>query len=53
MVRHGSLLSNIPDRLASEEFVELFSRDGVKIERIVSTGQASPTGFWYDQDFDE
>ena len=22
----------------------------VRIERIVSTGQASPPGFWYDQD---
>jgi cupin 2 domain-containing protein len=24
-----------------------------RIERIVSTGQASPPGFWYDQDRDE
>ena len=23
---------------------------GLRIERIVSTGQASPPGFWYDQD---
>lgn len=53
MVRHGNLLSDIPDRLASEQFVEFFSRGGVKIERIVSTGQASPPGFWYDQNFDE
>ena len=28
---------------------ELLSRDGVRIERIVSLGQASPPGFWYDQ----
>jgi cupin 2 domain-containing protein len=26
---------------------------GVRIERIVSRGQCSPTGFWYDQDHDE
>jgi cupin 2 domain-containing protein len=26
---------------------------GVRIERIVSTGQCSPDGFWYDQDHDE
>jgi len=26
---------------------------GVRIERIVSTGQASPPGFWYDQPDDE
>ena len=25
----------------------------VRIERIVSTGQASPPGFWYDQSDDE
>jgi cupin 2 domain-containing protein len=24
-------------------------RPGLKIERIVSTGQSSPPGFWYDQ----
>lgn len=32
-----------------EQFVELLSRPGLRIERIVSTGQASPPGFWYDQ----
>lgn len=26
---------------------------GVRIERIVSTGQSSPPGFWYDQPDDE
>ncbi|MBC8751072.1 cupin 2 domain-containing protein [Paraburkholderia sp. WC7.3g] len=26
----------------------LVERSGVTIERIVSTGQASPPGFWYD-----
>jgi cupin 2 domain-containing protein len=36
-----------------EQFVELLSRPGVKIERIVSHGQASPPGFWYDQDWAE
>lgn len=35
---------------AAEELVEaLVTRPGVRIERIVSTGQASPPGFWYDQ----
>ncbi|NKJ46084.1 cupin [Burkholderia sp. SG-MS1] len=33
----------------SEEQVDaLVERGGVTIERIVSTGQASPPGFWYD-----
>ena len=33
----------------TEQWVELLSRPGLRIERIVSTGQASPPGFWYDQ----
>jgi cupin 2 domain-containing protein len=28
---------------------ELLSRPRLRIEKIVSTGQASPDGFWYDQ----
>ena len=27
----------------------LFARPGLRLERIVSLGQASPPGFWYDQ----
>ena len=38
----------LPDS-GAEQFVELLSRPGLRIERIVSTGQASPPGFWYDQ----
>ena len=33
----------------SEQFSELLARPGLKIERIVSTGQCSPPDFWYDQ----
>ena len=35
--------------MADEQFRELFSRPGLRIERIVSTGQSSPAAFWYDQ----
>jgi len=34
----------------AEQFLELLARPGLRIERIVSTGQASPPGFWYDQE---
>lgn len=34
---------------AAERFDILFARPGLRVERIVSTGQASPPGFWYDQ----
>ncbi|MBK7014401.1 MAG: cupin domain-containing protein [Sulfuritalea sp.] len=36
-----------------EQFEELLSRSGFRVERIVSTGQASPPDFWYDQDVGE
>ena len=38
----------LPDP-GAERSVELLSHPGLRIERIVSTGQASPPGFWYDQ----
>ncbi|CAB3784475.1 hypothetical protein LMG28614_01955 [Paraburkholderia ultramafica] len=33
---------------AGEQVDALVEQAGVTIERIVSTGQASPPGFWYD-----
>jgi cupin 2 domain-containing protein len=36
-----------------EQLLEIMARPGLRIERIVSTGQASPPGFWYDQPWDE
>ena len=36
-----------------EQFDDLIPDQGVKIERIVSTGQTTPKGEWYDQDRDE
>jgi cupin 2 domain-containing protein len=37
----------------AERFEELLRRPGLRIERIVSAGDASPPGFWYDQDWGE
>lgn len=48
-MRPINLLSNVPLDLP-EELIEVICRGrGVRIERIVSRGQASPPGFWYDQ----
>ncbi|MBK9785039.1 MAG: cupin [Betaproteobacteria bacterium] len=33
----------------NEQFSELLKQPGLRIERIVSTGQSSPADFWYDQ----
>ena len=46
---HSNLFADLPADAASEQFRELLSRPGLRIERIVSAGQASPPGFWYDQ----
>jgi cupin 2 domain-containing protein len=46
----ASLFADLPRSTASDEQIsELFGRRGLRIERIVSTGQCSPPGFWYDQ----
>jgi cupin 2 domain-containing protein len=44
-----NLLSPLPDVRAKEAVDTLLARPGWRIERIVSMGQASPAGFWYDQ----
>lgn len=44
----------IPENLGTGEiFEQIFSQDNVRIERIVSCGQSSPPGFWYDQEWHE
>jgi cupin 2 domain-containing protein len=44
-----NLLYDLPNAADPEQLVDLLKRPGVRIERIVSAGQASPPGFWYDQ----
>ncbi|SFI87852.1 cupin domain-containing protein [Planctomicrobium piriforme] len=45
----SNLFADLPTTLVSEQFDVLLSAGSVRIERIVSTGQSSPPGFWYDQ----
>jgi cupin 2 domain-containing protein len=45
----ANLFADLPGEAAAEQVIELLSRPGLRIERIVSSGQASPAGFWYDQ----
>ena len=53
MVTTGNLFADLPAMSESEHNTDLLRARGVRIERIVSHGQASPPGFWYDQDWDE
>ena len=49
----GNLFADLPADVAHEQFSALLRAASVRIERIVSHGQASPPGFWYDQDWAE
>ncbi|GKH52394.1 MAG: phosphoribosylaminoimidazole carboxylase [Oscillospiraceae bacterium] len=46
-------LFDLPARMPCEASGLLLERPGLRIERIVSWGQCSPEGFWYDQEEDE
>jgi cupin 2 domain-containing protein len=45
----SNFFADLPACSDHETISEILARPGVRIERIVSFGQASPPGFWYDQ----
>ncbi|WP_291845577.1 hypothetical protein [Maricaulis sp.] len=45
----GNLLTDLPDASRAEITQILAKGRNLRIERIVSKGQASPDAFWYDQ----
>ncbi|MCK5450572.1 MAG: cupin domain-containing protein [Candidatus Omnitrophica bacterium] len=49
----NNIFFNIPDKLKDEFFETLLDVDGVKIERIVSSGQGTPKGEWLFQEKNE
>ncbi|QFY88113.1 cupin domain-containing protein [Magnetovirga frankeli] len=52
--RHkGNIFQWPPDASQAEQFEMLLSRPHCRIERILSQGQCSAEGFWYDQAEDE
>lgn len=53
-IESGSLFSSLPEQALAEERVDdLLVGGSVRVERIVSTGQATPPGEWLDQAQDE
>ncbi len=44
-----NFFENIVTDRNEEIFEEILSEPGIKIERIISSGQATPPGEWYDQ----
>ena len=50
MVRAGSLHRDLPSRAMADEITDtIVDRPGLRIERIVSSGQATLEEEWYDQ----
>jgi len=49
----GNLFADLPPALSAEQLDVLLATPNLKIERIISHGQTSPEGFWYDQDDNE
>lgn len=45
----GNLFARLTPPASEERFETLLDDDGVTLERIVSTGQATPDGEWCDQ----
>jgi cupin 2 domain-containing protein len=45
-----NLLRDLPDAATREIIDTVLAAPGLRIERIVSMGQASAEGFWYDQE---
>ena len=53
MLSVKNLFTDIPREMPDEICTPIVQADDVRIERIVSRGQASPPGFWYDQETNE
>lgn len=45
----SNIFADIPGSLPEEVVQTLLTAPGIRIERIISHGQASPPGFWYEQ----
>jgi cupin 2 domain-containing protein len=48
-----NIFSNLPDASVSEIFQTIAQNGVVRIERIISHGQITPEGEWFDQELDE
>ena len=52
-MKANNIFGGIPEPQVNEIFETLLKSDHFKLERIVSSSQASPPGEWYDQDTNE
>ncbi len=52
-MKKGNIFKGIPEHIPDEIFEAVVENGPVRIERILSRGQATPEGEWYDQDRNE
>ncbi len=52
-MKTDNIFDNIPQHLDEELFENLLTKDGIKIQRIVSEAHTTPEGQWYDQEDNE
>lgn len=52
-MKKNNIFDAIPAQLPEECVDILLQQSGMRIERIISRGHATPSGQWYDQDSDE
>ena len=53
IMKSGNIYSGIGKATPDEIFDSIFINASGRVERIISNGQATPEGEWYDQDKDE
>jgi cupin 2 domain-containing protein len=53
MTQLKNLFSNIPTQIPEELFETLSESDSIKIERIISKGQSTPSDEWLFQEWNE
>lgn len=54
MIEHGNIFDGLPDEVMTNKLLEpLASSQNIYIERIVSTGQATPENEWLVQQWNE
>jgi cupin 2 domain-containing protein len=48
--RAGNILAKLPQSISEEVFQQILHGERFRLERIISSGQATPAGQWYDQE---
>jgi cupin 2 domain-containing protein len=51
--RRGNVFTPSLEKHEGERIEEILAAPGLRVEKIVSKGDASPEGFWFDQEWDE